>query len=297
MNLFINNNFIDTVGRNINVLQLIRQIAEDDDVIFPELISALKDHLDYVNSDMLVEDIDLGEHENAAIVDETLYASGNLLKAIFEELFPGDYTVVIDALVASVEASDDQTLRLDHNGLPVVEHQEEIDFSKIASLEVTAPRPNADIDLNAPLVETRPVAPFPGDSEGTQVLQSEVATLNSAAILGELRVDGRVIPVRQVTGKNGVLFSVQDLYKVIYNLQHDQEYLRQVLVEYRTSIDPEDILFNTGVIYLTVYGLAKLHTRLCYLVEWQPLVAKIVNQFTLNPYENVSFDLLGNQVG
>lgn len=291
MNLFISNNFIDTVGTNINVLQLIRQIAEDDDVIYPELISALRDNLDYLDSDMLEEEIKQGEYNNLAIIDETLYASGDMLKAIFEELFPGDYTVVIEALVASMEASNDPTLRLDHNGLPVVdvaverqEVQQGFNFPAIAAMD-------------APLVETRPAEPFPGDSAGAEVLQPEVATLNSAVILGELRVDGRVIPVRQVTGKNGVLFSVDNLYSAIYGLQHNPDYLRQILVEYRTSIDPEDVVFANGAIYLTVYGLAKLHTRLCHLIEWQPLVAKIVNQFTLNPYENASFDLLGNQVG
>jgi len=150
------------------------------------------------------------------------------------------------------------------------------------------------VDDNEMTVRPVEVLPFPSAEE---VLRPEVAVLNSEAVLGELKVNGCVIPVRQVIGKNGVLFCVDYLYHAVYNLQHDPGYLRQILVEYRSSLDPEDVLFANRSLYLTVYGLAKLHGRLCHIIEWQPLVAKIVNQFTLNPYDNVSFGLLGNQVG
>ena len=326
MNLFISDNFIDTVGQNVNIVQLIQQIAEDDDLLQVEIISELAQMLDYTTPG-IEEAINDGEFEDLAIRDEILYVGGQVLKDLFEALFQGDHTVVIEALVNSIQSATEPTLRLDHNCTPVVpaevesrEVQQTIDFSKLSTVDV---RPHAygkespnlmlgeartvpvsssvpeghvvtGVDDNEMTVRPVEVLPFPSAEE---VLRPEVAVLNSEAVLGELKVNGCVIPVRQVIGKNGVLFSVDYLYSAVYNLQHNPDYLRQILVEYRSSLDPEDVLFANGSLYLTVYGLAKLHGRLCHIIEWQPLVAKIVNQFTLNPYDNVSFDLLGNQVG
>lgn len=326
MNLFISDNFIDTLDQKVNVVQLIQQVAEDDDLLQVEILSELANMFDYTTPG-IEEAINDGEFEDLAIRDEILYVGGQVLKDLFEALFPGDHTVVIEALVNSIQSATEPTLRLDHNCTPVVpaevesrEVQQTIDFSKLSTVDV---RPHAygkespnlmfgeartvpvsssvpeghvvtGVDDNEMTVRPVEVLPFPAAEE---VLRPEVAVLNSEAVLGELRVNGCVIPVRQVIGKNGVLFSVDYLYHAVYNLQHDPDYLRQILVEYRSSLDPEDVLFANGGLYLTVYGLAKLHGRLCHIIEWQPLVAKIVNQFTLNPYDNVSFDLLGNQVG
>ena len=326
MNLFISDNFIDTLDQKINIVQLIQQVAEDDELLQVEILSELANMFDYTTSG-IEEAIKDGEFEDLAIRDEILYVGGETLRDLFESLFPGDHTVVINALIASIANATEPTLRLDHNGTPVVpaevesrEVQQTIDFSKLSTVDV---RPHAygkespnlmlgeartvpvsssvpeghvvtGVDDNEMIVRPVGVPPFPAAEE---VLRPEVAVLNSEAVLGELKVNGCVIPVRQVIGKNGVLFSVDYLYSATYNLQHDPDYLRQILVEYRSSLDPEDVLFANGGLYLTVYGLAKLHGRLCHIIEWQPLVAKIVNQFTLNPYDNVSFDLLGNQVG
>lgn len=326
MNLFISDNFIDTLDQKINIVQLIQQVAEDDDLLQVEIISELANMFDYTTPG-IEEAINDGEFEDLAIRDEILYVGGQVLKDLFEALFPGDHTVVIEALVNSIQSATEPTLRLDHNCTPVVpaavesrEVQQTIDFSKLSTVDV---RPHAygkespnlmlgeartvpvsssvpeghvvtGVDDNEMTVRPVEVLPFPAAEE---VLRPEVAVLNSEAVLGELKVNGCVVPVRQVIGKNGVLFSVDYLYHAVYNLQHDHDYLRQILVEYRSSLDSEDVLIANGGLYLTVYGLAKLHGRLCHIIEWQPLVAKIVNQFTLNPYDNVSFDLLGNQVG
>lgn len=326
MNLFISDNFIDTLDQKVNVVQLIQQVAEDDDLLQVEILSELANMFDYTTPG-IEEAINDGEFEDLAIRDEILYVGGQVLKDLFEALFPGDHTVVIEALVNSIQSATEPTLRLDHNCTPVVpaevesrEVQQTIDFSKLSTVDV---RPHAygkespnlmfgeartvpvsssvpeghvvtGVDDNEMTVRPVEVLPFPSAEE---VLRPEVAVLNSEAVLGELKVNGCVIPVRQVIGKNGVLFPVDYLYSAVYNLQHNPDYLRQILVEYRSSLDPEDVLFANGGLYLTVYGLAKLHGRLCHIIEWQPLVAKIVNQFTLNPYDNVSFDLLGNQVG
>lgn len=325
MNLFISDNFIDTLDKKINIVQLIQQVAEDDDLLQVEILGELADMFDYSTASDIEEAINDGDFEDLAIRDDILYVGGETLRDLFESLFPGDHTVVINALVSSIENATDSTLRLDHNGTPVVQElmtADQVNAAAVAPwLEAGAPSLSNSMvgdvrlgeevqqDITEPVPEgnvvtavegntltRRPVevAPF---SPAEEVQRSEVAVLNSEAILGELKINGRTVPVRQVTGKNGVLFSVDGLYSATYNLQHDPDYLRQILVEYRSSIDPEDILFSNGGIYLTVYGLAKLHGRLCHIIEWQPLVAKIVNQFTLNPYESVSFDLLGNQVG
>lgn len=326
MNLFINENFIDTVGTKPSVIQLIRQIAEDDEIVYGEVLEALRENLDYANTAALEDDIRDGDVEGVAILDDALYVEGDVLIELFENLYPGDHTAVIAALVASIQNSDGPTLRVDHNGIVAVAPEVEtapggtqLDaFAASAPTLATAvaqdlrlgegrtqniaepvPANHVITAINNDTVTVRAVetAPFPGYSEGTEVRSPEVAVLNSEAVLGELKVNGCVVPVRQVIGKNGVLFSVDYLYHAVYNLQHNPDYLSQILVEYRSSLDSEDVLFVNGGLYLTVYGLAKLHGRLCHIIEWQPLVAKIVNQFTLNPYDNVSFDLLGNQVG
>ena len=302
MNLFISDNFIDTVGQRVNVLQLVRHVAEDDDLVHVEAMDALCRVTAYDEINQLSIDIANDHFTDIALRDDELYVGGETLKDLIEELYPDDYTAVINALVTSMINATTPSLRLDHNGLPIVPVE-------VTEAPVTLGAPSFQ-NINDPIAEgsvatavcddtltTLPVAPFQGDSEGPAVPGPEVAVLNSEAVLGELKVNGCVIPVRQVIGKNGVLFSVDYLYSAVYNLQHDPDYLRQTLVEYRSSLDPEDVLFANGGLYLTVYGLAKLHGRLCHIIEWQPLVAKIVNQFTLNPYDNVSFDLLGNQVG
>lgn len=324
MNLFISDNFIDTLDQKINIVQLIQQVAEDDDLLHIEILSELANMFDYTTAG-IEEAIKDGEFEDLAIRDEILYVGGETLRDLFEALYPGDHTVVINALIASIANATEPTLRLDHNGTPVVPElmvADQVNAAAVAPwLEAGAPSLSNSMvgdvrlgeevkqDITEPVPEghvvtavdgntltSRPVqvAPF---SPAEEVLRPEVAVLNSEAVLGELKVNGCVVPVRQVIGKNGVLFSVDYLYHAVYNLQHDPDYLRQILVEYRSSLDPEDVLFANGGLYLTVYGLAKLHGRLCHIIEWQPLVAKIVNQFTLNPYENVSFDLLGNQAG
>lgn len=306
MNLFISENFIDTVDTKVNVIQLIRHVAEDDDILPVEVMKGLTEVTGYDSIEELTVDIRNGHHfANLAIRDDELYVGGTELSDLFENLYPGDYTSVITSLISSISNATSPSLRLNHNCTPVVPvevaeaSEAPISLGQPYFQQVDTPIPDEAVvtAFDTGRVELRNVQPFPGYQKEQEVLQPEVATLKSDAILGELRVDGRVIPVRQATGKNGVLFSLDSMYNAIYNLQHSPDYLRQVLVEYRTSIDPEDILFSNGTIYLTVYGLAKLHSRLCHIIEWQPLIAKIVNQFTLNPYENASFDLMGNLVG
>lgn len=271
MNLFINDNFFHTVDRKVNVLQLIRQVAEDDEVILREVLEALLEMYGYTTPELLEEEILDGAVDDVTIFDDTLYAKGDALREIFDSLFPGDYTQVISNLNDQLLNSTETTLRLDHNCVPV-------------------------------LPEVQPDLPFPAEdlvSDETEVsaVHTEVDVLSSDAFLGQLVFNGKVIPVREVTGKNGVLFDVCRLYNAVYGQGNNLDYVQQLLVERRLVIDPEDVLCINNTIYLTQFALAKLHDRLTYQSEWRPLAEQIVSQFVASPYQDMKFDLLGNRVG
>lgn len=270
MNLFISNNFIDTIGNHVNVLQVIRQVAGDEEVVHAEVLSITSDLLD-VDTDRLTEDLQEGSVDNVELVNDTLYLSGSILSEVFEELFPGDYTSVINNLVNSIDAATAPTLHLDHNCVPVV---------------------NAPDDWLSDAA-VRPAEPFQGNSAESEVSSPEVAVLNSEAILGTLKVGGATVSTRLVAGKNGVLFNVMQLYFAAYKVHFSPDYIQQMLVQSRLSIDPEDVYFVDGI-HLTSYALAKLHPHLSHHVEWQPLVAKIVGQYLANPYADLNVDFLGN---
>lgn len=324
MNLFISDNFIDTVGQKVNIIQLIQQVAEDDDLLQLEIISELANMFDYTTNGM-EEAINDGEFDDILLQDETLYVGGEVLKDLFESLYPGDHTAVINSLVNSIINASDTTLRLDHNCTPVVpaereEVQQSIDFSNLAHVEVQphdyggTKAPSSlilgearNVPLSADVPENhvvtgvlddemtvRPVEirPFPAE----EVQRSEVAVLNSEAVMGELKVNNRTIPVAVRTGKNGVLFDAVALYYAAYGLMLNHEYLTQILIENRLAINPDDIDLTRGT-YMTAGALAVLHGRLCHIIEWEPLVMKVVTAYDLNPHLDFNFDLLGNRVG
>lgn len=321
MNLFISDNFIDTIGQKVNVIQLIQQVAEDDDLLQLEIISELANMFDYTTNGM-EEAINDGEFDDILLQDGTLYVGGEVLRDLFEALYPGDHTVVISALITSIVNSGDTTLRLDHNCTPVVEERQEvqqtIDFSKLSTVDVRPhaygkEEPNAmlgeprTVPVSDPVPEghvvtgvldnemtIRPVEvrPFPAE----EVQRSEVVVLNSEAVMGELKVNNRTIPVAVRTGKNGVLFDIVALYYAAYGLMLNHEYLTQILIENRLAIHPDDIDLTRGT-YMTAGALAVLHGRLCHVIEWEPLVMKVVTAYDLNPHLNLNFDLLGNRVG
>jgi len=279
MNLFISDNFIDTIGNHVNVLQVIRQVAGDEEVVHAEVLSITSDLLDYVDTDHFEEDLQEGNVENVELINDTLYLCGPILGEVFEELFPGDYTSVINNLVNALEGMTNETVRLDHNCVPVANVPAQDDWLSDSAPVLTA--------------AVRPVEPFQGDSAEPAVSSPEVAVLNSEAILGTLKVGGVTVSTRLVAGKNGVLFNAMGLYFAVYKVHFNPDYLQQMLIQNRMSIDPEDFYCLDGI-YLTSYALAKLHPHLSHFAEWQPLVAKVVGQYLANPYADLNIDFLGN---
>lgn len=302
MNLFISDNFIDTVGQRVNVLQLVRHVAEDDDLVHVEAMDALCRVTAYDEINQLSIDIANDHFTDIALRDDELYVGGETLKDLIEELYPDDYTAVINALVTSMINATTPSLRLDHNGLPIVPVE-------VTEAPVTLGAPSFQ-NINDPIAEgsvatavcddtltTRPVAPFQGDSEEPAVSGSEVAVLNSVHIMGNLKFNNRNICTLQPAGKNGVLFNVAELYASVYGLFHSPDYLMQILVEKRSILGSADFLIVGDQLYLNSYALSALHDRLCCMIEWTPLAAQIVNQYSGNPHHDWAFDLLGNLVG
>lgn len=272
MNLFISNSYIDTVGSRANVQQLIRIIAEDNEIVHSEIMNTLLDFFSLLSVSSVIEEIEEG-HDQLALFEGDLYANGEALSHIFDDLYPDDYTQVIDNIINALATATDGVLKLDHNGLPV--QAEAPDFSSLAELEVTP----------------KTYEPFP---EKAEVLQSGVVALED---LGELTFNGILIPTLRPANKTGIVFDVITLYRAIYNLEHEPEYLYQLLVENNHVLKPEDVHVEGHRVYLTENALTVVHGRLCHLSEWSPMVAQVVMHFSDYSADNAAFDLLGNLEG
>lgn len=113
MNLFINDIFIDTFERKVNILQLIRQITEDDDLIQSEIIAILE-------RPKVQDDGDL----SFTILDDTLFCDTGAIRYVFDDLYDEDYRATIDRITRAIDTLEGPTLRLDLNGhtfTPLVE--------------------------------------------------------------------------------------------------------------------------------------------------------------------------------
>lgn len=284
MNLFIGSNFIDTFQNKVKAIQVIKQISDDDEIIHSEVIEALAQNLNYSDTSSLVRDIRAGELDGAVLQDEELYVNGEFLQDIFDNLYPGDYTGVAHSLAMAIDSLDEfanVTLRLDHNCLPIQE----------AAPAQTSPFSTQTIEGERREVQ-QPI-PFQ-EIPAEPVFQPEVAPLESA--LGALSFNDRTIHVASLPDK-GMLFDVESLYFAIYGVEHDQNYLRQLIVETRDSLTESDVHIVNRRLALSPKGLKLLHSRLCYLVEWQPMVLRVVSTFIVHPTIDMKFDLLGNLEG
>lgn len=327
MNLFINENFIDTVGTKPSVIQLIRQIAEDDEIIHGEVLEALREVLDYDSIESLEVDIRDGDVEEVALLDDALYVEGQTLVDLFENLYPGDYTAVISALVASIQNSTGPTLRVDHNGVVAVPPEVTTDANTQLNafvepwLSEAAPSLSAAVAADARLggertqsiaepvpadhvitaidnqtVTVRPVqvAPF---SPAEEVQRPEVAVLSSQTILGKLTFNNTQIRTVFPSGVNGVLFNVADLYNAIYGMHADQNYLQQLVRQNAGALDRGDVRVIDGYVMLSLPALATIHPHISPCVEWYPTIMKVTNFYANGPHNDVEYDLLGNLVG
>lgn len=324
MNLFINENFIDTVGTKPSVIQLIRQIAEDDEIVYGEVLEALRENLDYVTTEMLEDEIRDGGVEDVAILDGALYVEGNTLIELFENLYPGDHTAVIAALVASIQNSTGPTLRVDHNGIVAVPPEVEtapggtqldafaasapnlaaavaqdilLGNERTQSIAEPVPANHVITAINDQTVTVRQVEPFPGNPQGEEVRSPEVAVLSSQAILGNLTFNGSRIRTALPARTNGVLFNAADLYHAIYGMQADQQYLQQLVRQNAAVINGEDLRVIDGYVFLSVPALSVIHPHISPCVEWYPTIMKVTNWYANGPYRDATFNLLGNLEG
>lgn len=273
MNLFLNNNFINTYGQLVDVSQLLRQIADEDDVIISEMTAILQSEMSYPGD--FDQGLETGDIEFARLADDILYVNGDALKVIFENLLPGDYTAVVTAIANQIDNPTSATIRLDHNGVPVEE----------------AVSPYV-LPLNPEIAEVQPQQPFPEEAE---VLQSRVVEVNTAG-LGELKFNGHNIRTEFSLETNGVVFDVESLYRAIYGQAHDPEYIQNIVLTNREVLRPSDVYTSFGRVYLSIDALTKLHQHLAFQVEWLSMVATVTNAYADNPHENVYFNLLGHQV-
>jgi hypothetical protein len=319
MNLFINDNFIDTVGTKPNVIQLIRQIAEDDEIVHGEVLEALREVLDYSSSDILEDDIQQDDVEDVAILDGTLYVEGQTLVDLFENLFPGDHTGVISALVVSIQNANGPTLRVDHNGVPAVDPiveavpgaqldafaptlatavAQDVRLGSGTQQSIADPVPEGHVitAIQNDTVTVRPVEPFQGNPAEEEVLRSEVAVLNTSTILGDLTFNGYPIRTLVAIGSNGVLFNLYDLYHSIYGLQTNPDYGQQLIRQNGASIGSHDLGVRGGAIFVSAHALAVLHPQIAPCIEWSPMIKRVVDHFNSNPYDKAAFDLLGDLV-
>lgn len=335
MNLFISENFIDTVGIKVNVLALVRHVAEDDELIHIEAMDALCRVTGYDSIDELTAAIKNGEFTEVALRDDELYVGGTVLRDLFEDLYPDDHTAVIAALTNSIQNATDTTLRLDHNCVPAIPEarEEQLGFPEIAILEET--RPNESISetvrmapgriqhIADPVPEghaitaingnqvvvrkmeaavdlpapavEREATPFQGDQEGTKVRLTEVAPLE--VTLGELRFNGHVIRTAIPEGYNDVLFNIEDLYHNIYGLQTNPDYLQQIIVQHRLVLNNHDIFVRNGAVFANIRALSVFHQVISPCAEWYPMVTRVTQDYANNPHFSVNFNLLGNRAG
>lgn len=268
MNLFINNNFINTHGQLVDVQQLLRQIADVDDVIESEILAILSSKMDFPGD--FDEDLHNGDLDFVVLSEGTVYVNGEALQVVFEDLLPGDYTMVVEAIARQIDNASGSTLRLDHNGVPVEEQ---------LALPEVAPEP------------------FPGDQAEAEVCQSDLATVDPASSLGMLKFNGHQILTALTPLEGRLVFAVDSLYRAIYGHSHEQDYLCNLVVANREVLRPSDVHYSFGRLYLSIDALTKLHQHLAYHVEWLSMVATVVNTYANNPYEDVNFNLLGHQVG
>lgn len=270
MNLFISENFIDTVGTKVGVLALTRHVAEDDELIHLEAMDALCRVTAYESIDELTNAIKNGEFTDIALRDDELYVGGDTLRDLFEDLYPDDYTSVIAALTSSIQNATDTTLRLDHNCVPVVpEREEQMAFPVIAALEETRPIP-ADMNVAVAPAISDAVRLSPGRVQhiadpvpeghvitainGNQVVVKKLETPVDLSAPEPAFVKVEAVPFQGT--QEGTEVRVPEVAEVA--LQDTLGELRFNGRAIRTTIPTgyNDVLFNIEDLYLHIYGLS-----------------------------------------
>lgn len=270
MNLFINDIFINTLRSKVDILQLIRQIAEDDDLIQGEVVLILESNYGYSEDDLVEQDC-----LNATIEDGVLFLETEVIRYVFNSLYGTDYQEVIDRITRAIDDSTGiGTLRLDVKGHTFMPDTA-VDFPEIP------PVPKSyDTD-------------FTGDTM--------VSPLNpTVGYLPKLFVKGQRVHLHVIEGKSGVLFGIHSLYFAAYGASYDTSYLGALITTYGLAIDPADVYFDKGVYFGNEKAISILHRDLATHAEFESMVSRVLKKYDAiinHPNEGqsqVSFDAHGN---
>lgn len=301
MNLFIGGNFFNTFGNKIDILQLIRQITEEDDTIQSECLEVIeREHGDEYS------DLENADDKYATIKDDVLYVDGATAVLIFNDLFDTDWDEVVARIAQQIDNYQGGVLKLKSNGF-----QEEVE--ELASVQETHALGSQSAQLSQPDTQgfttpSRPALPAaelfrntPDWMESDSVQEAAVAT-GIRSNLPQLKFAGNPIRVLQDEENGEILFNLKDLYFAAYCLDYEEAYIAQVLLRNRLALDgfQHDIRFEGQSIYAGVSTIAILHAELTHAVEFAPIVSEIVGIYEdCLAEENakrtaVEIDLFGN---
>lgn len=273
MNLFIGGNFFNTFGNKIDILQLIRQVTEEDDTIQSECLDVIeREHGDEY------EDLNGVDGTYATIQDDILYVDGATAILIFKDLFDNDYDEVIARIAQQIDNYQGGVLKLESNGFPVEEKLPE-------AAELVTPDQGQqvanELGFTTPKAPALPVAALfdtaPGWMKENGVQEAAVAA-GIRSNLPTLTFAGNPIRVLQDEENGEILFNLKDLYFAAYALDYEEAYVAQVLLRNRLALDgfQHDIRFENQSIYAGISTIAILHGELTHTIEFSPIVAEIV---------------------
>lgn len=301
MNLFIGGNFFNTFGNKIDILQLIRQITEEDDTIQSECLDVIeREHGDEY------ADLEGADDKYATIQDDVLYVDGATAVLIFNDLFDNDWDEVVARIGQQIDNYQGGVLKLQSNGFP-----EEVE--ELASGQDGKGTGQQETQLEIPVSQgfttpSRPALPAaelfkdtPSWMESDSVQEAAVAT-GIRSNLPQLKFAGNPIRVLQDEENGEILFNLKDLYFAAYCLDYEDAYIAQVILRNRLALDAfqHDVRFENQTIYAGVSTIAILHGELTHAVEFAPVVSEIVGIYEdCLAEENakrtaVEIDLFGN---
>lgn len=253
MNLFIGNHFVNTFGNKVDILQLIRLVTEDNETVQAECVEILEREYN-------LDEVDLANHATQGLIeDEVLYVNGEAALVIINQLFDHDYDEVMDRIAQQIDAYESGVLRLTANGFP----------------EVIEAAPTPLEGFTEPTAPAIPAAEL--FNEDPEWLNTPTEVVLGVVSEGPaLTVDGKNIAILK-SADGEVLYSVTDLYRAAYGMQHESDYIKHLIVRNRVVLDvmQSEIRKECGEYFFSTNVLAILHGDLASIIEFQSLVQDV----------------------
>jgi hypothetical protein len=299
MNLFINENFIDTFASKVNIIQLIRQVADDEDVIQSEVLEVIETAFGDEEQDLINAD-----DKHSTIMDDVLYCGPVAIRVIFNELYDEDYEGVIARICEALEQASGPTLRLDVNGFEVVpddttEVQIQLPINDSQPIDDTRMGYGSQTAVIDDVV-TESKELFAEDAEEPKAYPGGTSGSIFNPKLPELWFGGRRISVMRKDGDDVVMYNVDQMYNAAYGIQAGPEFLTQLFVRRRLDIDPTEVEVNGSSFFASSFVLASLHGELSPYAEFNSIVSVIVETYEdcLNTenavWSKIDLDITGN---